>query len=154
MLAVTKSQACDWCVAHNIVLNERHLPQPDFTDERGQDFKIPADTGRRIALLSQLFRSIPANQEILLWFSEWGVWPSNERPHMFERFRASYGENRSLSDAPAFIFNPAEREDLVSFTGFAILFLWDCHLLTATGDTWLYLSHDEIGWIWSNKTSV
>ncbi len=31
------------------------------------------NSGRRLGLLSQLFSSIPANQEILLWFSEWGV---------------------------------------------------------------------------------
>ena len=151
MRAITKTEAYAWCVANNIALDERQLPQPDFADKRGHDFKIPGDTGRRVTLLSQLFRSIPADQEILLWFTQWGVWPSSERPHMFERFRASYGERRPLSDAPAFVFSPAEREDLISFAGFAILFLWDCHVLAATGDTWLFLIHDEIGWICSRK---
>jgi hypothetical protein len=68
---------------------------------------------------------------------------------MFERFRDSYGEHRWLSEAPAYVFSPTEREDVISFVGFAILFLWDCHLVTATGDTGLFLSHDEIGWIYS-----
>ena len=151
MYAITKSEARDWCVAHNIALDERQLPQPTFAKEQLRDFKIPGDTGRRIALLSELFRSVPANQEILLWFSDWGVWPSSERAHMFERFRASYGEHRPLLEAPAFVFSPAEREDLISFAGFAILFLWDCYVLTATGDTWLFLSHDEVGWICPKK---
>jgi len=132
-------------------LNERQLPQPNFTDSQGRDFKIPSDTGQRIALLSGLFRNMPADQEILLWFTEWGVWPSSERAHMFERFRNSYGEHRHLSDAPAFVFSTAEREDLISFAGFGILFLWDCHVLTSSGDTWLFLSHDEIGWTCSSR---
>lgn len=151
MRALTKSEACDWCIAHRVALGERQLPEPTFSKNQGRDFKIPNDTGRRIALLGQLFRNIPTDQEILLWFSEWGVWPSSERRHMFERFRDSYGEHRWLSDAPAYIFAPAEREDLISFVGFGILFLWDCHLLTATGDTWLFLSHDEIGRICSSR---
>jgi hypothetical protein len=147
---LTKSEANDWCVAHHVALDERQLPQPVFSETQGRDFKIPADTGRRIALLNQLFQSIPADREILLWFTDWGVWPSSERRHMFERFRDSYGEHRWLSDAPAYVFSPSEREDLISFAGFGILFLWDCHLLTATADTWLFLSHDEIGWMYSS----
>ena len=149
MRALTRSEACEWCIAHLIALDERQLPSPEFPNIPGNDFKIPGDTGRRIALLHELFRRIPTDQEILLWFTEWGVWPSSERPHMFERFRDSYGEHRWLSDAPAYVFSSAEREDLISFVGFCILFLWDCHLVTATGDTWLFLSHDKIGWIYS-----
>jgi hypothetical protein len=151
MRSLTKSEACKWCVAHHVFLDERQLPQPNFAESQGHDFKIPADAGQRIALLSGLFRNIPGDQEILLWFTEWGVWPSSERAHMFERFRDSYGEHRRLSDAPAYVFNSAEREDLISFTGFGILFLWDCHVLTASGDTWLFLSHDETGWVYSNR---
>ena len=151
MRALTKSEACAWCAAHHVPVDERQHPQPSFVESQGRDFKIPGDTGRRIALLSGLFRAIPAEQEILLWFTEWGVWPSSERRHIFERFRDSYGEHRWLSDAPAYVFSPSEREDLISFAGFAILFLWDCHVLTTSGDTWLFLSHDEIGWMYSSR---
>jgi len=132
-------------------LDERQLPQPDFTEQQGRDFKIPEDAGKRIVLLNELFQGIPAEQETLLWFTDWGIWRSGERPHMFERFRDSYGEHRWLSEAPAYVFNPSEREDIISFVGFSILFLWDCHVLTANGDSWLFLSHDEIGWICSSR---
>ena len=64
---------------------------------------------------------------------------------MFERFRDSYGEHRRLSEAPAYVFAATEREDAISFAAFAILFLWDCHVLTPTADTWLFLAHDEVG---------
>jgi hypothetical protein len=149
MRALTKPEAFEWYASHNIALNERQLPQPIFAEIQGLDFKIPQDAGRRIALLNNLFKHVPSDQEILLRFSDWGVWSSGERPHMFERFRDSYGEHRWLSEAPAYVFSPTEREDVISFVGFAILFLWDCYLVTATGDTGLFLSHDEIGWIYS-----
>ena len=113
MHSLTKPEACEWCVAHRVSLDDRQLPQPNFVESQGRDFKIPGDTGQRIALLSGLFRSLPNDQEILLWFTAWGVWPSSERAHMFERFRDSYGEHRWLSDAPAYVFSPAEREDLI-----------------------------------------
>src|SRR5215469_342384 len=114
MRAITESEACEWCVAHHVSLNERHLPQPSFAQSQSRDFRIPGGAGQRIALLTGLFGSIPSNQEVLLWFTEWGVWPSSERAHMFERFRDSYGEHRWLSDAPAYVFAPAEREDIIS----------------------------------------
>ena len=151
MRAVTINEAQEWCRSHEITVDARGLPQPAFADAQGLDFKIPADTGRRIALLHQLFLSLPAGQEVLVWFDDWGVWPSGERKHMFERFRDSYGEHRWLSEAPAYLFAPAEREDAISFAGFAILFLWDCHILTETADTWFFFSHDEIGWICSRS---
>ncbi len=70
---------------------------------------------------------------------------------MFERFRDSYGEHRWLSEAPAYLFASTEREDAISFAGFAILFLWDCHILTEAADAWLFFSHDEIGWLCSRS---
>lgn len=149
MHAVSRTEAQAWCTAHRIRLDDRGLPQPDIMEARSLDFEIPTDAGRRISLLDRLFAWVPADQELLLWFDDWGVWPSGERPHMFERFRDSYGEHRWLSEAPAYVFAPAERKDAISFAAFAILFLWNCHVLTATADTWLFLSHDEVGKICS-----
>src|SRR4051812_32712789 len=125
MHALTKIEAQEWCRSREITIEERGLPQPTFADAQGLDFKIPADTGRRIALLHQLVGSLPAAQEVLVWFDDWGVWPSGERKHIFERFRDSYGEHRWLSEAPAYVFSASEREDAISFAAFALLFLWD-----------------------------
>jgi hypothetical protein len=61
--------------------------------------------------------------ETLVWFTEWGVWPSSERPHIFARFRASYGETRPLIEVPAHVFGRDEHEDLLSFVTLGVLFL-------------------------------
>lgn len=145
MHALTREEAEQWCGAHGIALDARRLPRPSFAEIQGLDFAIPADAGRRIALLHQLFGSFPPEQEVLVWFDDWGVWPSGERKHMFERFRDSYGEHRWLSEAPAYVFAPAEREDAISFAGFAILFLWDCHVLTDAAHLVVFLPRR--GWM-------
>jgi hypothetical protein len=147
MKCLTAQEAREWCVQHSIPLDARGLPQPEFEDAEGRDFKIPLDAGARIGLLHELFEQIPAGEEVLVWFHDWSVWPSGQRWHMFHRFRASYGETRPIWDVPAQVFSPAEREDLISCAAFAILFLSDCHVVAATGDTWLFFSHDAIGWI-------
>jgi hypothetical protein len=36
----------------------------------------------------------------------------------------------------------------------SLLFLWDCHLLTASGRDVIFLSHDEFGWFGSRDFSV
>jgi len=147
MRAITKTEAQEWCRSHDIAIDDRGLPQPDFAETQGLDFKIPEDTGQRIALLHKLFRSVPPEREILVWFDDWGVWPSGERKHMFERFRDSYGEHRWLSDAPGYLFATAERKDAISFAAFAILFLWDCHVLTDTADTCLSPTMRSAGFV-------
>jgi hypothetical protein len=63
--------------------------------------------------------------------------------HVFDRFRRSYGETRLLIDSPGHLFEGNEIEDAISFV--AVLFLWDCHVVTASPSKQLYFSHDEFG---------
>ena len=82
--------------------------------------------------------------EVLVWFTEWGVWPSAERPHIFDRLRASYGECRPLIEIPAHLFLPSEMEDLLSFVTLGVLFLWDVNVIGASSGRMLLYSHDEM----------
>ena len=75
MRALTKSEAIEWCAAHNIIVDERKKPQPSVFKGHSRDFKVPSDAGQRMALLHELFRSIPKEQEILLWFTDWAFGP-------------------------------------------------------------------------------
>jgi hypothetical protein len=86
--------------------------------------------------------------EVLVWFTEWGVWPSAERPHIFTRLRASYGELRPLIDIPAHVFAPSEVEDALSFVTLGVLFLWDVNVIGRGGARMLQYSHDEMVDIW------
>ncbi len=81
----------------------------------------------------------------MVWFNDWGVWPSGERMHIFDRLRKSYGDMRPLSEAPAQMFEAGEIEDAVSFVTVAVLFLWDCYVVTPKETKLLFFSHDEYG---------
>jgi hypothetical protein len=109
-------------------------------------FEISVDTGRRVHLVAEHLRVAIGAAEALVWLSEWGVWPSGERPHLFTRLRASYGETRPLIEAPAQVFGRDEHDDLVSFVTLGVLFLWDVYVVLPRGIA-VHYSHDEYGWL-------
>lgn len=112
-----------------------------------QRFEIPADAGRRVALVAAHLEHFASEPQTLVWFTEWGVWPSCERPHIFERFRASYGEMHALNEVPAHVFTPSEREDALSFVTLGVLFLWDVFAVGGGARRFVHYSHDEVGWV-------
>jgi len=109
-------------------------------------FEIPADTGRRVHLVAADLHPYIGQAEALVWYTEWGVWPSSERPHIFARFRASYGEKRPLIEVPAHVFGRDEQEDLLSFVTLGVLFLWDVYVVMPQLVS-VHYSHDEWGWL-------
>jgi len=144
MKTLTKKEIVEWCRRNSIPFDD--LGRPKFIRET-EEFKIPVDTGQRVALVKSHFQTIfKGEDEILIWFTEWSVWPSSERMHIFDRFRLSYGENRPLIEAPGHIFNQEEAEDTLSFITLGVLFLWDCYVLNRTGTKILFYSHDESGY--------
>jgi hypothetical protein len=144
MRPLSASEAKDWCQAQGANLGSRGFPSASGTPS---SFQIPADAGRRVALVADHLRQFGDRGEVLVWFSDWMGSPAGQRMHIFERFRASYGERRPLDDMPAFLFTAEEHEDLVSFVTLGVLFLWDVHVVGARAQRLLFYSHDEVGWI-------
>ena len=67
----------------------------------------------------------------------------------------AFGERRPLIETPGHLLTPAEAEDAISITTLSLLFLWDCHVLSNSGQDALFTSHDEFGWFASrNPASV
>jgi len=93
-------------------------------------FRIPEGAGRRIALVSNHLGWFRDADRVLVWIAEWGVWRSSERPHIFDRFRQAYGVHEPLTKKCRHLFTADEFEDTVSFVSLAVLFLWDCYVLT------------------------
>jgi hypothetical protein len=124
-----------------VPLDDRGVPA---TSDQRHEFPIPADSGQRIHLVASDLSAHLGAPETLVWYTDWGVWPSSERPHIFERFRASYGETRHVSEAPAQVFGASEGEDLLSFVTLGVLFLWDVHVVVPKKMS-LFYSHDEWG---------
>lgn len=142
MRLISGHDAEAWCRQHDILLSEAGLPDPSAFPTK---FSIPSDAGARVSLVSRSMEGFREEPELLVWFKDWSVWPSGERMHIFERLRKSYGEVRQLGEAPASVFESAEIEDAISFVTVAVLFLWNCYVLTPRGAKLLFFSHDEHG---------
>ena len=142
MKIISKEEAQIWCHHHHIAMNDRGLPERrDFPTK----FDIPVDAGQRVYLVSERMSAFREEPSLLVWFDDWSVWPYGQRMHIFERLRLSYGETRRLIDSPGHVFESAEIEDAISFVTLAVLFLWDCYVLTPERRKLLYFSHDEFG---------
>ncbi len=144
MRPLSVNEAKEWCQAQGATLGGKGFPSAVGSPTT---FQIPADAGRRVALVADHLRHFEDRGEAVVWFANWELSPSGQRIHIFERFRASYGEGRSLDDAPAFLFSAEEHEDLVSFVTLGVLFLWDVHVIGARAQRLVFYSHDEVGWI-------
>ena len=142
MRVISGHDAEAWCRQHEILLSEGRLPDLSGFPTK---FAIPSDAGARVSLVSWSMEAFREEPELLVWVKDWSVWPSGERMHIFERLRKSYGEVRRLGEAPANIFEAGEIEDAISFVTVAVLFLWDCYVLTPRGAKLLFFSHDEYG---------
>jgi hypothetical protein len=143
MKIITKRESQEWCRVNSVTLDNFSRPKANCET---QNFDIPSDAGQRVAMVANLFHIFQDEDEFLVWFTEWSVWQSGERMHIFDRFRLSYGEKRPLIDSPAHIFTRAEFEDAVSFVTLGVLFLWDCYVVNRKGDRILFYSHDEFGY--------
>ena len=143
MKGISEKEAQIWYRTQGLSLNDRELPARPKDVEI---FKIPIDTGHRISLVSEHMTTYSKASELLVWFTDWGIWSSSERPHIFKRFCLSYGGIRPLIDTLAFFFDKTEFEDAVSFVTLGVLFLWDIYIAKAGGPL-LHFSHDEMGLI-------
>jgi hypothetical protein len=141
MRVLSKEDAVRWCGQRGVPVHAGRVPEVPS----GEEFQIPNDAGARIALVARHLGPYSGDTETLVWFTNWGVWSSGERPHIFTRFLASYGETRPLSEAPAFLFETAEFEDAVSFVTLGVLFLWDVFVLSGDTGRRVQYSHDEWG---------
>ena len=131
-------------------------PEPDLTSPPFHfvEFKPPVDSGNKVCFARWLYSLVDSSPELLLWIGDWAVWPHNQHMPLFDRFREAFGERRPLIEAPGHVLAPEESEDAVSIVAVALLFIWDCHILGASGRDAAFVSHDEICWFASRDSSV
>jgi hypothetical protein len=94
--------------------------------------------------LRWIAHSITCGEPIMLWITEWGIWPSSENWHLYYRLRQSYGDQRLLHEAPGHLLLDYERDDLASFLQIAITNGWGGYIASSSADSWYaFFSHDE-----------
>lgn len=145
MQFLTADQCADW-LSHRGVDADNTGPQFSDTSASKLEFAIPTDAGRRVALARVLWECIAQDSpETLLWTTYWQAWPSGQHLPMATALRKSFGEFRSMGDAPGCVARCCESDEALSVLITAILFLWDSWAINADGSRRLFLSHDEYG---------
>jgi hypothetical protein len=145
MKALTFAEAESWGSRHGLLVEVAGWRRPQIREgELPHDFDIPKDAGARVALCKFLFEPL-RDDTLLIWYDDWSVWPSDEWLPMFDRFRQAFGVTERLKDRPAYLFEPTEYDDALSFFIWAAIFLWNCHVVSARQGNCLFLSHDEFG---------
>ena len=142
--SLSRADAEAWCKAHRIPTNSS---APVRSNEMHRiEFSIPSDAGRRVALTGLIYPATwHPGTDVLVWVTQWSVWPSGEHLPLFRRFRQALGADVSLEEAPAQSFQPSDLEDGVSMMLLSCLFLWDSWTVCSNGSYVVQLSHDEWG---------
>ena len=133
----TKSECEKW-------LLDRDRLMPDLAPViQVERFAYPKEPHRVFYLAQWIAQSLTFRQPVLLWITEWGIWPSSENWHLYYKLRHSYGDLRLLHEAPGHFFLEHESEDLASFTQLAMLNGWGGYVLTHANYVNAFFSHDE-----------
>ncbi len=143
MRILSDKECKQWCRNNHLELGKHGHPNITAANG-GREFAIPADAGQRIVLVNKQMDRF-TKCKALVWITGWGIWPSSERYHIFERWRLSYGCNQNIAALPGQIFCAEEYEDMVSCVTLSVMFLWDCFVLVPFGKRALFYSHDEFG---------
>ena len=159
MKVLSYREAADWCVTRGYATRQLdgHIvgPDPDLQDGTFDlaRFDSPRHAGELVSVAQRLLSFIELSPEFLLWFGDWAVWPSSQHMPLFTTFRKGLGEGRPLIEAPAHLLLPEESEHAISMITVALLFSWDCHLLSASGRDAAHISHDDWGYFASRDAS-
>jgi len=143
MRFLTREASAEWCAANGY---EADPDGPTRLRDPADKFEIPSDAGHRVALARLLWDSVASSTpQVLLWVTEFGVWPSGEHRPLAESARAAWGAPGPLAAYPGQLVALSEHDDGLSGLVLATLFLWDCWLLSAGGARSAFVSHDEFG---------
>ena len=150
MRFLTYNECAEWCSRRSYPTRQIDGyvvgPDPDIQSPPFHlvEFPPPVDSGRKVAFARFLQSLIDPAPELLYWLGDWAVWPSSQHMPLFSRFRQALGEHRPLIEAPGHLLTPDEADDAISILIVSLQFVWNCHVLTASGRDVIFVSHDDI----------
>ena len=106
-------------------------------------YSIPTDSGKKTALARLFAYLLLRNSNVCVYVSGWGVWGSAVNLDLFYGYRRSFGENRTLMEAPVHLFERCEADTFVSILCMAFYFVWDAWVFDTEGKALVRISHDE-----------
>ena len=160
MRFLTYSECAEWCSHRKFRTRHRKGysvgPDPDLRSPPFHfvEFTPPSDSGGKVWFSRFLYSLVEPAPEMLIWLGDWSVWPSCQHMPLFTKFRTAFGEQRPLIEAPGHLVTPEDADDALSIIGVSLLFIWDCHILSALGRDAVFTSHNEYGWFASRDAAV
>src|SRR5262245_55521871 len=119
----TREECEQWLTGRNRSLPDETL---GILSER---IAYPQQPYRYFYFAQWISKSLTYRMPVLLWITEWGIWPSSENWHLYYRLRGTYGDNRLLHETPGHLFLEHESEDFASFLELAMLNGWGGYIL-------------------------
>jgi hypothetical protein len=127
-------------------------PGPDELPLKSVNFSIPEDAAGRVLLSRMLYpETWGIRGQVLIWTTDWSVWPSGEHVPLFARLREALGDTRSLEEANAQLIDRDSADDGQSLAIVNVLFLWDCWLIADAFDYAVFFCHDEWGQVYARS---
>lgn len=116
-------------------------------------YLLPTDVGKKTALARALTALVGRPGEGLLWITEWGVFPSCENMALFDGYRRSLRDERTVRAAPGHVFRESDLPELECLLDLVLYFFWDATVFDA-GSIWLRISHDEVFSVHARERTV
>lgn len=114
------------------------------SSELNQSLYLPADSGAKVGLARIVSSAFLERGPALIWVTEYGIWSSSEHMELFDRYRASYGETRTIREAPIHVFESDEELDsMISILSLGLFFIWGMEVTDTRRSIGLTISHDE-----------
>lgn len=146
----------DWCREHGFPLEEPDGPiaprladNPSLTHCERAVHSAAADSAKSRELAAKLTATLGAWDECLVWATDWDVWPDVENWPRYYAWRDTFGERRSVGEAPGHLFEPNDSLALTDLLTHVIECGWDATILPSKGrdatGIRVRTSHDE--WI-------
>jgi hypothetical protein len=124
-------------------LSERQRRRPDVVNDMHVRIKYPSEPYQVFFVAHRIASLLTYRLPVLLFLTEWGIWPSSENWHLYYRLRRSYSDYRLLQEASGHLFLEHEMEDLTSFLHLSMLNGWGGYVLTEANHVNALFSHDE-----------
>ena len=115
----------------------------DRLPHRLTTYSMPADSGVKCSLARLFSNLLLTEAPAFIYVTGWGIWPSSENLDLFDGYRRSIGEDRSLGAAPVHLFETSDKPAFVSILSMALYFVWDVQVFDERGTTLVTISHDE-----------
>jgi hypothetical protein len=134
MRFLTNEQSEAWIAGRGMALPERK-PSQAF-------HRVQIDDWHSLALAQWIAEVLTRRDEVLLWVTEWKIWPSQENWHLYYALRQLAGDRGLLPEAPGHLFLAYEMEELKTILQVSLMNGWGGYFLAARGNITAFFSHD------------